>query len=79
MMVYKQYRRKPSAAASTVYLVGAGDLVLPGVKDDEFVGLRISIHDRLQVLLIFLAAFIIGTHKRLAATGNRCLTFWMNP
>lgn len=62
-----------------MYLVGAGDLVLPGIKDDEFVSLRISIHYRLQVLLIFLAAFIIGTHKWLAATGNRCLTFWMNP
>ena len=61
------------------YLVCVGDAVLPGIKDDEFVSLCISIHYCLQVLLIFLAALIIGTHKRLAATGNCCLTFWMNP
>lgn len=72
-------RATASTALPRTYLVRVGDTVLPGVEDDKLVGLRVGVHDRLQVFFVFFAAFVVGTHQWLAATGNRCLTFWMDP
>lgn len=61
------------------YLVCISNTILPGVKYEELVGLSISIHEGLQVFLIFFATLVIWAHERLAAACDGGLALRMDP
>lgn len=60
-------------------LVGSGVDTGPRVKNEEFVGLSISIHDGLQVFLILFAALPIHPNHWLTAACHCGLALWMDP
>lgn len=60
-------------------LVGSGVDAGPRVKDKEFMGLSISVHDCLQVLLILFAALPVDPDHGLTATCHSGLALWMDP
>jgi hypothetical protein len=49
------------------------------VVDGEFRSLPISLSDHVQIFLIIFISLTTHTHKRLTATHNDHLVFWMNP
>lgn len=60
-------------------LVGSSIDTGPGVKNEKFMGLSISIHDGLQVFLILFAALSIHPNHRLTAARHCGLALWVDP
>lgn len=62
-----------------INLVGSGVDTGPGIENEEFVGLSISIHDGLEILLILFAALPVYSDHGLAAARHRRLALWVDP
>lgn len=60
-------------------LVGSSIDTRPGIKYEEFMGLSVSVHDRLEVFLILFAALPVYTNHGLTAARHRGLALWMDP
>ena len=60
-------------------LVGGSVDTGPGVKNEQFMGLSISIHDRLEVFLILFATLPVYADHRLTAARHGRLALRMDP
>lgn len=60
-------------------LVGSSVDAGPRVKDEEFMGLSVGVHDGLQVFLILFAALPVDPDHGLTATRHRGLALRMDP
>lgn len=51
----------------------------PGIKNEQFMGLSVSIHDSLKVFLILFAPLSVDPNHRLTAACHCSLALWMYP
>lgn len=78
-MTHQQLSSLNMALKNLLNLVGSSVDTGPGIKNEEFMGLCIGIHDCLEVFFVLFAALPVYPNHGLTAARHRGLAFWMDP